>query len=162
MTMKSKFDINTMLMVFGFVVLLIGFFLSPKSIIGFHFYETDLMFSKTLLLRTVGLMSVLNGLIFKFIEAGAYKINIRWKNLSIVLFFLSIVIIGMFNLLEWTITADKQVTESVKDLGSSSFLFVLAESMILAGMATLMISLLMPLLIWTFGFVKNRKSQGCN
>ncbi len=153
MRLRTKFDINTFLMVIGFGILLIGFFISPKSTVGFHFDDTDLVFSKPLLLRIIGLMSVLNGLFFKYIEAGAYPVNIRWKNLSIVLFFLSIVIIGLSNLLELGM-------EGGKDLDDPSFSFVFVESMMLAGMATLMISLLMPVVIWLFAVLKNRKNGG--
>lgn len=151
----AGYNINRLLIIIGFLFLLIGFFMSQKDTYDFQLNSTYIVFGKAMLIRTLGILTVLNGLVYSLIEQKRWSYNPRYKYFGIVLYFISLLIVFLGALL----------SGESNGLGDSR-LFSLQSQMngpfvllLLAGIATLFISLLIPLLITIQHYANNSNKR---
>ncbi|MEO1263932.1 MAG: hypothetical protein AAFZ15_34320 [Bacteroidota bacterium] len=140
----SKYNINSVLILIGFLLLLIGFFIDQKGTVDFQMHDTYLVVAKSQVIRTVGLLTVLNGLVYALFDKIGFYFNRRFKYFGIVLFFLSFFII--LNGLMFFSDSNGLGNSLLFSLNSKSS--SLGFLIVTAGFVTLMFSLLMPLVIW--------------
>ena len=138
----SRYNINSILIVIGFLFLLAGFFMNQKGTLDFQIHDTYLVVGKAQLIRTMGILTVLNGLVYALFDRLNFYFNRRFKYFGIVLFFLSLIIVWL-GVLFFGISNGLQDGTLVTI--NESALGVLT---IFAGFFTLFLSLLMPLVIW--------------
>ena len=140
----SKYNINSILIVIGFLLLLIGFFMDQKGTIDFQVHDSYLVVGKSQIIRTVGLLIVLNGLVYTLFDKLKFYFNRRFKYFGIILFFLSFFIIlnGLMFFSESNGLENSLLFSLRSNNSGLGFLIVTA------GFITLMFSLFMPLIIW--------------
>lgn len=138
----SKLNINSVLIVIGFVFLLIGFFMDQKGTLDFQLEDTYLVTGKAQMIRTLGILTVLNGLVYALFDRLRLIFNRRIKYFGITLFFLSLIIVVVGLL----------VFSQSNGLSNGSLISLnqngLSVLVLLAGMFTLLLSLFSPLVIW--------------
>ena len=151
----QKYNINSILILFGFLLLLIGFFMNQKGTVDFQINETYLVVGKAQIVRTLGLLTILNGLVYALFDRLKINFNLRFKIFGIVLFFLSLAIIanGFVFFSESNGLEDGLLFSINKNRNGLGFLIVVA------GFTTLFLSLLMPLVIWVHVSIRNFLSK---
>lgn len=144
------YTINSVLITIGFIFLLIGFFMGQEGTIDFQIHDTYLVVGKAQFVRILGILTILNGLVYSLFDKLNFYFNLRFKYFGIVLFFLSLLIIanGVIFFSESNMLRDNSLLLS---LNKNGFGFLL----VIAGFATLLFSLFMPLIIWLNISVRN-------
>ena len=140
----KKNNINTILIIIGFIFLLPGFLMEKKSTIDFQMYSAYFVVGKAQIFRTLGILVILNGLIYALFDRLGFYFNQRIKHFGIILFFLSTMIIanGFIFFSESNGLNDSLLFSLSSGNSSIGFLIVIA------GFVTLMMSLFVPLFIW--------------
>ena len=142
---SSKYNINRLLIILGFIMLLLGFFITENSTIEFQFPDINKIISKPQLIRAIGILSVLNGLLYFLFENKNLRYNIRIKTFGLVLYFLSMLILFLSNFMLFL----KKGESIVKDGATVVAPFQdFSSAFIVAGLFTLFLSLLTPVVIW--------------
>ena len=149
----QKYNINSILIIIGFALLLVGFFMDQTNALDLQLHDTYLVILKAQVFRVLGILTILNGLVYSLFEKLSLYFNQRFKYFGIVLFFISIVIVLSI------IVFAGQTTE----LRGGSYISLreneIAMLMLVAGFATLILSLFMPLLIWVNVSIRNILSK---
>ena len=125
--------------------------MNQKGTVDFQIHDTYLVAGKAQIVRILGILTVLNGLTYALFDKLNFYFNRRFKIFGIVLFFLSLLILangiiffsdsnGLQNGLLFSLNTNKN---------NVGFLLVIA------GFVTLLMSLLMPLIIWINVSVRN-------
>ena len=137
-------------MIIGLLLLLIGFFTDQKDTYDLQLQNNYLVTGQAMAIRTVGILTVLNGLLYFLIENKFIHYNRRFKYFGIILFFISLII-------TFIVVAFFAVSNGV---GGGHLFSLNAEQngtatlFLLAGIFTLFFSLLMPLIILVLSFFK--------
>ncbi len=143
------FNINFILIIVGFILLLTGFNLNEDPTIDLQVLDSYVVMQKALSVRLLGIIIVLNGLVYSLFDKLNIRFNIRYKYFGITLFFLSLFIVlsgiiffGQSNGLEGGV---------LLSLNNNT----LVTMIIFSAAITLFFSLLVPFIIWIKITLKN-------
>lgn len=137
-------------MIIGFLLLLVGFFTDQEDTFDFHLTDSYLVFGQAMAIRTVGLLTVLNGLFYFLLDRKYPFFNKRFKYFGIVLFIISLII-------TFIVVAFMSVPNGI---GNGQLFSLSAEQnstatlFLLAGIFTMFFSLIVPLIIMVLSFFK--------
>ncbi len=125
--------------------------MNQNGTVDFQIHDTYLVVGKAQIIRTLGILTVLNGLVYTLFDRLNFYFNQRFKTFGIVLFFLSLMILanGIMFFSESNGLKDGLLFSLNTNRNSVGFLIVVA------GFVTLLMSLFMPLIIWINVSVRN-------
>ncbi len=147
-----KLNMDSVLIIIGFVFLLFGFFMNQGSSIDIQIHDTYIVTGFATTVRSIGVLIVLNGLVYSLFDKINFRFNRRFKYFGITLLLISLfIVLVSFIALYEPINAGSFYLRL--DQGTISFL------MIFAGLFTLLLSLFMPFFIWVYFGIKNILSQ---
>lgn len=149
----DSYNINSILVFIGFILLAIGFLLGQEETIHFQIHDTYVVLGKAQFIRILGILTILNGLVYSLFAKLNFIFNLRFKYFGIILFFLSLLIIA--NGLVFFSESNGNGNGVLLSLNKNGFGFLL----VMSGFATLLFSLLMPLVIWISISFKNNYSK---